>query len=548
MPRTMFKLEGNSSSVPVENEFVFGYPTSICDFVPGEKYLCGSCKNVLKKAQQTLCGHRYCSPCLAWIVRNHDLCPKCKVEDPTTLSEDSLLKEERAFSDAAINKEISELKVHCVIPGCTWRGLMREYEEHDSLCNYTLIPCHTGCGHRVMRKQLADHLESNCPNNFIKCPKCAQHFSSNEFPKHKCDKSLTDDQSHRKHEHLVKGKGQNGNGNSKKEKCHFSPLGCSYMGSREKIKDHHRASAAAHLSLVCPLILKIKDNLSSSKGKKNGFYIADSTNLLVQKNPSALQTGESRMGNGQFELDCGHSVGQPCDEMGHRLSLLETRLQVFENIISVLSKEIDNSAAQLADVMLQKAEEQERVKALEQKVESLRCTLAIKDIALNELEMRFSCLEQTSYDGVFLWKISDLAQKCRDAVTGRAISLYSPAFYTAKYGYKVCLRIYLNGDGAGKGTHVSLFFAIMKGEYDALLPWPFKHKVTFVLVGHNNRDNVFDAFRPDVTSASFQRPVNDMNVASGCPLFCPIVKLNSSKYTYIRDNNLYIRCIIDTNS
>lgn len=51
------------------------------------------------------------------------------------------------------------------------------------------------------------------------------------------------------------------------------------------------------------------------------------------------------------------------------------------------------------------------------------------------------------------------------------------AFYTAKYGYKVCLRIYLNGDGTGKGTHVSLFFVVMKGDYDALLPWPFRHKV-----------------------------------------------------------------------
>lgn len=51
------------------------------------------------------------------------------------------------------------------------------------------------------------------------------------------------------------------------------------------------------------------------------------------------------------------------------------------------------------------------------------------------------------------------------------------AFYTAKYGYKLCLRLYLNGDGTGKRTHLSLFIVIMKGEYDALLPWPFRNKV-----------------------------------------------------------------------
>lgn len=41
----------------------------------------------------------------------------------------------------------------------------------------------------------------------------------------------------------------------------------------------------------------------------------------------------------------------------------------------------------------------------------------------------------------------------------------------------MCLRIYLNGDGTGRGTHVSLFFVVMKGPNDALLRWPFNQKV-----------------------------------------------------------------------
>lgn len=52
------------------------------------------------------------------------------------------------------------------------------------------------------------------------------------------------------------------------------------------------------------------------------------------------------------------------------------------------------------------------------------------------------------------------------------------AFYTSKYGYKMCLRIYLNGDGTGRGTHLSLFFVVMRGHSDALLKWPFNQKVT----------------------------------------------------------------------
>lgn len=51
------------------------------------------------------------------------------------------------------------------------------------------------------------------------------------------------------------------------------------------------------------------------------------------------------------------------------------------------------------------------------------------------------------------------------------------AFYTSKYGYKMCLRIYLNGDGTGRGSHLSLFFVVMRGLSDALLKWPFNQKV-----------------------------------------------------------------------
>ena len=49
-------------------------------------------------------------------------------------------------------------------------------------------------------------------------------------------------------------------------------------------------------------------------------------------------------------------------------------------------------------------------------------------------------------------------------------------------GYKMCARLYLNGDGMGKGTHVSLFFVVMRGTYDALLKWPFRQKVSCSLL------------------------------------------------------------------
>lgn len=65
-----------------------------------------------------------------------------------------------------------------------------------------------------------------------------------------------------------------------------------------------------------------------------------------------------------------------------------------------------------------------------------------------------------------------------------------------------------------------------------------------MLLDQNNREHIIDAFRPDITSSSFQRPVSEMNIASGCPLFCPLAKLEG-KNSYIREDTIFIKAIVD---
>ncbi|NXK29443.1 TRAF2 factor, partial [Arenaria interpres] len=465
-----------------------------------QKYLCSNCNNVLKKALQTLCGHRYCSACLSWIVRTNKnaICQKCKEEDPSTLSEGSLLTEERAFGDAAINKEISELKVHCVTLGCSWSGIMKDFEEHQSLCEYALIPCHTGCGHMVMRKKLADHLENGCVNNVTMCQKCKRSLSSSEYQINK-----------RIHfnwylfSFLFFPQQNHSTPLINKDGCRFSEVGCSFRGSKEKIKEHEKTAVGAHMLLLLQHIKQLRASVCAAAKSANSFIP-------------------------RSELDVN-----------------ENKLHVFENIVAVLNKEVETSNLEITAFRRQSELDQNIIRGLELKIAELHRCLTQKDAGLSSLHKTLLFSEQASYDGVFLWKITDVGRKLQDSVTGRTVSLYSPAFYTAKYGYKVCLRVYLNGDGSGKGTHVSLFFVVMKGDYDALLPWPFRHKVTFMLLDQNNREHIIDAFRPDLTSASFQRPVNEMNIASGCPMFLPLSKLQSPKYAYVKEDTLFLKCIIE---
>lgn len=166
--------------------------------------------------------------------------------------------------------------------------------------------------------------------------------------------------------------------------------------------------------------------------------------------------------------------------------------------------------------------------------------IGIQDIRLAELDLRYQILETVSYGGVMIWKICDYLRRKQDAMTGRTLSLYSKPFYTEQFGYKMCGRVYLYGDGFGKGTHLSFYFVVMRGEYDALIPWPFRKRVTLSLLDQERggRD-IMESFEPDTTSNSFTRPTREMNVASGCPQFVSHTVLEMSRY--VKDDTLFLK-------
>ena len=160
-------------------------------------------------------------------------------------------------------------------------------------------------------------------------------------------------------------------------------------------------------------------------------------------------------------------------------------------------------------------------------------------------ELRLQLLERATYNGVLLWKIDDFERRRKEAVEGMTLSLYSTPFYTNRHGYKMCARVYLNGDGLGKNTHLSFFFVIMKGAYDALLSWPFRQKVTLTIINQNAKKNVTDNFRPDAHSSSFRRPGRkEMNIASGCPMFIRLEHLLNNGF--IKDDCIFLRVAVDT--
>ena len=132
-----------------------------------------------------------------------------------------------------------------------------------------------------------------------------------------------------------------------------------------------------------------------------------------------------------------------------------------------------------------------------------------------------------------------------------AAELVSPCFYTSKYGYKLQASVFLNGNGDGEGSHVSVYIKVLAGDYDALLPWPFRHPITFTLQDQSpdadKRVHVKESFSPDSACKTFQRPLQTSNhrkvLGFGHAKFVSHATLR--RRNYIREDALFLRVTVD---
>lgn len=253
---------------------------------------------------------------------------------------------------------------------------------------------------------------------------------------------------------------------------------------------------------------------------------------------------ESKVNTGSWGWGWGPLTQEFIDRMDRRTSALEDRQTILQNILAVRTRELERLGDQWGDrERLRRSEE--RIALLEKQLQQQETVLALKDLLISDMESRLLLAENTSYSGSFVWKISNMNQILWAAQTGKTTAIESPSFYTDRYGYRLCMKLYPNGDGAGKGSHLSLFLVILQGEHDFMLQWPFLHKVEFVLLDQQTQQHASASFKP-VNSAPFRRPISEKNTASGLPQFYPLSQLQTSGRTFIKDDNMFIKAVIDT--
>ena len=127
----------------------------------------------------------------------------------------------------------------------------------------------------------------------------------------------------------------------------------------------------------------------------------------------------------------------------------------------------------------------------------------------------------------------------------------SPPYYTHVGKYRFCLKVYPNGLGEGKATHVSVYAYLMRGEHDDELEWPFEGSITFELLnqrddnkGHHSKTFILNRYsNSDGTSTS---RVVDKETACGhgYTLFISHADLSYNSTTnteYLQDDCLRLR-------
>ena len=403
--------------------------------------------------------------------------------------------------------------------GCQLTMTWKTLNEHLQQCDYESIRCSSdGCSVTMMRSKLAQHLKTDCVFVRVQCQFCNDDVIKRDM--------LAG------HETMCA---------NKERFCRWQNLGCQFKGKPSDLKNHE-SDLSVHQVLVFTSLTTLQSAVTSIRGelqqvKEENYALKQKNESLAHENQS-LRDATAMQLKQQEKVQASQNVAlqQLKDQSSSVFNDVHRKIVATNDVLSVHDASMQNMRKQTEEIGAN----------LKNRLDGVDQSLQAVNIRFSENEIRFRCLECGSHDGTLVWKIVDYSRRKQDAVDGRTLSLYSQPFHSSQFGYKMCVRVYLNGDGMGRGTHLSLFFVVMRGEYDALLPWPFRQRVSLTLLDQKTgKHHITDTFRADPTSTSFRRPISEMNVASGCPMFAQQTIVETD--TYLQKDSIFFKIQVHEN-
>ena len=467
--RKRHKLRGGFECVFVKDPSEHGVQTecSICLCVLREPYLLDCC------------GYSFCKSCIEPIKSEKKPCPLCAVQFTTCIA------------DKRLQRTLNDLQVYCAQKdeGCEWVGQLVNLEQHlnanpllenDSErlsgCQLTSLECQH-CGDSCFRRDLVDHETSVCSQRPYSCEYCRDFKSTFE--------DVTSN-----HWSVCPDRPvpcPNGCGSSPELKqlkdhlkecplevveCAFRYAGCIEKLPRKEMPEHITQSLAIHMSLQ-----------ATNHQREQKKLLCQISELQQLHQQSRMEVAELRRENRLLSNKVQQIQQEFLVQMSRTAQEIKTAQdQRLKGHLGTLRGEIKNAQAET------KQEITEQVKSV---VVAVRGHIA-KEIKTAQVELKQEITKQVKSDvaalhshvGVVPFIVTMPGFNLKKRLNS---SWYSPSFYTHPRGYKVCLRVYANGYGAGANSHVSVFVHMMKGEYDDELKWPFRGDITIQLL-HTSKD------------------------------------------------------------
>uniref|UniRef100_A0A1A9WDL9 TNF receptor-associated factor 4 n=1 Tax=Glossina brevipalpis TaxID=37001 RepID=A0A1A9WDL9_9MUSC len=368
--------------------------------------------------------------------------------------------------------------------GCAWSDELRKLKAHLNVCKYDATQCPNKCGAQIPRIMMTDHLQYTCTMRRTKCEFCQSEFSGAGLEEH----SGT---------------------------CGQEPIYCEAKCGQRVL----RGRMTLHKSKDCAKRLRRCLHC-------NREFSADTLALHVNQCPRVAIVCPQRCDIGPIpRADMDAHLRDECKSLAVACTFKEAGCR-FKGPRQLLETHLEaNAAAHLSLMVALSARQGQQIQMLKS---------AVSKLSIN-------------YTGTLLWKITDWSVKMSEAKGKDGLELVSPPFFTSQYGYKLQASMFLNGNGPGENTHVSVYIKVLPGEYDALLKWPFSHSITFTLFEQGcqtGQGGVAESFVPDPTWENFQRPSNEPDqLGFGFPRFISHEMLH--RRPFIKDDTVFLRVKVD---
>ena len=208
---------------------------------------------------------------------------------------------------------------------------------------------------------------------------------------------------------------------------------------------------------------------------------------------------------------------------------------------------LNSTQVQLDETRVQLNETQAELKLTKDQVRETQNTTRNLAEKLDMLQRHFGLkLSTDKEDGNtrYIWKIDKFSDILRQAKAGEKETIESDPFYTARYGYKLKVSVipnfaeYFTYLPSRRSPYLSVSILLMEGEYDNMLPWPFRKKITFTLIDQHEdlkqRNNVVDYLsskrRGPFSKLFLKRPGEGHLCKGGIPLFISHMVLQTRRY------------------